>query len=132
VNSITIMGRIGNEVELVKTASGTEVCKFSVATTEKVKGEAETTWHNVVSFGKTAEIIAQYFRKGSRILLSGKQSHNKYEKDGKTQYFAQILLRDFNFIDTKDEAPQQTQQGQQQQQPQQQGQGLPDDDELPF
>jgi len=54
--------------------------------------DKDPTWHNIVSFNKTAELIAEHFHKGKEILVEGKQEHNKYEKDGKTTYYSSVAL----------------------------------------
>ena len=132
MNRITIMGNLGRDPELRRTPGGKSVCEFSVATTEKWNGETKTEWHNVTAWDKQADIIAQHFFKGSKILVEGKQTTQTWEKDGQRQSKGTIVLRDFYFVDSKS--------NQQQQQPNDNGNyenapqqpQLPIDDELPF
>ena len=134
MNRITIMGNLGRDPELRRTPGGKSVCEFSVATTEKWNGETKTEWHNVTAWDKQADIIAQHFFKGSKILVEGKQTTQTWEKDGQRQSKGTIVLRDFYFVDSKSNQQQQQQQpndnGNYENAPQQPQ--LPIDDELPF
>lgn len=78
-----IEGRVGREPETRFTLSGKAICNFSVAVGEKRGGEEETTWFNVVTFEKTAEIAQQYVKKGGNVLIEGRMKSRKWEdKDG--------------------------------------------------
>lgn len=101
LNQIVVVGRLGKAPEMRYTADGSAVTNFSVATDHGFGEKRETTWHNVVCFGKTAEAVAQYVDKGSVVGVVGRQSHRKYEKDGSTRYFAEIVADRVQFIDTK-------------------------------
>lgn len=68
---VVVAGRVGRDPE-ARQAGSTEVANFSVATSEKRKGAEVTTWFNVVTFGKTAEIAMAYVRKGSEVLVEGR------------------------------------------------------------
>jgi single-strand DNA-binding protein len=82
-------------------ANGNAVTKFSVATDDGYGEKRETTWHNVVTFQKTAEACAQYLDKGSLVAVVGRQTHRRYEgKDG-TRYFAEIVADRVQFLDSK-------------------------------
>lgn len=95
-----IVGNAGKDVELRYTAGGTAVSSFAVATSEKIKGktgewEDKTTWHNIVCWGRTAEIAAEFVCKGKLVLIEGTISYSKFEKDGinhtKTEITADVL-----------------------------------------
>ena len=58
VNKVMLLGRVGKDPEIKNTAAGTAVCNFSIATSESIKNETRTEWHNISLFGKTAEIAA--------------------------------------------------------------------------
>lgn len=99
-NKIVIVGRVGQDPELKALNTGDKVCKFSVATSRKWNNkngelQEETEWHNVVFWNKPAEIIAQYIKKGSLILVDGRVQTNTYEKDGVTMYRTQIIGETF-------------------------------------
>ena len=107
-NQITLIGHVGNPPE-TRDASGTQITKFSVATNKRWKDKSgnpqeETQWHNVVTFGRLAEIVAQYVGKGSRVFVQGELRHNKYEKDGETKYFTEVAAQTVNFLDRKGES----------------------------
>ncbi len=105
VNKAMIMGNIGKDPELKYLPSGTALTKFSVATTEifTIDGEKRknTTWHNIVVWGKQAETIKEFFKKGDRIFIIGRINNGSYEKDGVKFYTSDIILESFSFIESK-------------------------------
>lgn len=102
LNQITIIGRLGKAPELSYSQNGTAVTKFSVATDDGYGDNRETTWHNVVTFKKSAEACAQHLDKGSLVAVVGRQTHRKYDgKDGQTRYFAEIVADLVQFLDSK-------------------------------
>jgi single-strand DNA-binding protein len=131
LNKAIIIGNIGKDPEMRTTAGGNPVTNFSVATTEKyndkqgVKQE-HTEWHNIVVWGKLAEIAGQYLKKGSSVCVEGKIQTQSWEKDGTKHYKAEIVASNFQMLDAKPQDQQSQggfggqQQQQQQQQPQQQ------------
>lgn len=98
-NKIVIVGRVGRDPELKVTPSDAKVCSFSLATSRvwKKDGESQeqTEWHNVVFWNKPAEIIAQYVRKGSLLLVEGRVQTRTYEKDGVKMYRTEIIGENF-------------------------------------
>ena len=99
MNRATILGRIGKELELRYTPNGTAVTTFSLATSKKVKGEQVTQWHNLVAFGKTAEILSQYVSKGDQLLVEGEIQYRSYDnKDGQKVHVTEILVNQFHFV----------------------------------
>ena len=79
VNRVTILGRLGKDPELTSVGSESQVCKFSVATSEKYKGKETTTWHNIEAWGKTAEICSTYLSKGREVYIEGKIKNDTWE-----------------------------------------------------
>lgn len=107
MNKITLMGRLGADPEFRYAASGTEVVKFKIATDDGWGDRKETNWHSCVCFGKRAKVIGDYFRKGSRILLTGRVSYRKWEKDdGTSQWFTDVIVEDFEFVDKRQDGGQ--------------------------
>ena len=99
MNRATILGRVGKELELRYTPNGTAVTTFSLATAKKVKGEQVTQWHNLVAFGKTAEILSQYVSKGDQLLVEGEIQYRSYDnKDGQKVNVTEILVNQFEFV----------------------------------
>lgn len=106
INKVIIMGVLGKDPDLRQTNSGKSVCSFSIATSDTwtdSQGERQerTEWHNCTAWGKTGELIAQYFGKGSRILVEGSLQTDKYKKDGIEQQRTQIRVDSFHFVDKK-------------------------------
>ena len=97
MNKVFLVGTIGSIYD-VKDVGSTKVLNFSVATNDYYKGEKKTDWHRCIAWGKTAELIKQYFDKGKQIIISdGKLTYNKYEKDGKSIEQAQVTVNAFEF-----------------------------------
>jgi single-strand DNA-binding protein len=93
------MGRLGTDIEVSYTSGGTAIGKFSLATSEKYKGEEKTEWHRCVAWAKTAEIMAEYLNKGDAVLVEGKIQYGKYEdKEGITRYTTDINVFKFFFL----------------------------------
>lgn len=96
VNKAIIVGNLGADPEVKQLPSGDSVVNISVATTDKWKDKATgeqkeaTEWHRVSFFGRTAEVVGQYLRKGSSVYVEGSIRTRKYEKDGQTHYATEI------------------------------------------
>lgn len=101
INSATLIGNLGKDPELRETASGNNVCNFSLATSWKGSGEEQTTWHNIVVFGKSADAVAKYLKKGSKAYIRGRIQNRSYEKDGVTKYISEIVADEVKFLDSK-------------------------------
>lgn len=100
-----VVGHIGRDPQLKYMPSGAAVCEFSVATTERWKkdGEdcSETEWHNVKCWNKLAENCAQYLKKGSLVLVEGKNKTRSWEKDGVKKYKTEVVAFVVQFLDPK-------------------------------
>lgn len=104
VNKIILIGNLGKDPEVRRTAAGDPIANFSVATSEswrdKASGEKKekTEWHRVVIFNKNlAEIAEKYLRKGSKVYLEGAIESRKWQdKDGNDRYSTEVVLRSFN------------------------------------
>lgn len=100
LNRIIIVGRVGRDPELKATPAGHNVCTFSLATSRVWKDsngekQEETEWHNVVFWNKPAEIIAQYVKKGSLLLVEGRVKTRTYDKDEVKMYRTEIIGENF-------------------------------------
>jgi single-strand DNA-binding protein len=106
-NKIQLIGHLGKDVELKTLKSGLPIAKFSVATSDyyrNSKGEkiTNTQWHNIVVFGKLAELVHRLLKKGSKVLIQGKLVYNRYEdRNGITRNFASIILSEFEILSPK-------------------------------
>ncbi|MBW1996398.1 MAG: single-stranded DNA-binding protein [Deltaproteobacteria bacterium] len=105
MNLVILKGRLGQDPDLSYTPSGVAVCRFSLATTEYVKGEEKTAWHRVVAFNKIGEAIGNYCKKGREILVEGRLQYGSYEdSNGITRYTTDIIVNRFEFCGDKREA----------------------------
>lgn len=123
VNSVQILGFLGKNPVVTTTKAGVTVCNFSVATTDRwtdrSTGEKKehTEWHNIVCFGKLAEIASKYLRTGSQVFLTGSLTTEKYERDGQTHYSTKIKMAEMQMLNhAKESNQQQVQQPMQQMQ----------------
>ncbi|HKK81199.1 MAG TPA: single-stranded DNA-binding protein [Prolixibacteraceae bacterium] len=100
-NRVQLLGNLGIDPEIVKFESGKKIAKFTVATNETytdAKGNktTDTQWHNVVAWGKQADLVEQYLNKGNSVTLEGKLSYRQYEdKNKQKQYITEIVLNSF-------------------------------------
>lgn len=95
MNSITIVGNLGQDPELSFTQSGKAKVRFSVADTRKVGEEKETTWHRCVAWGEQAEQIAANISKGQRVIVTGRYKTDEYTtKTGEKRTQMEVLVDD--------------------------------------
>lgn len=104
VNKVILIGRLGKDPEL-KNANGVAICNFSIATSKEWKDESgekkeKTTWHDIVSFRKTAEIAGKYLTKGREVYIEGElQTRSWDDKDtGQKRYKTEIIANNIQFI----------------------------------
>lgn len=101
MNVATFFGRLARDPELRTTQSGTNVCNFSIAVDRSFKKEGQPTadFFNVTSFGKRAEVMAKYFKKGDQIAVSGSLQNSDYtDKDGNKRTNTQLIVNEFSFV----------------------------------
>lgn len=104
-NKVQLIGRLGQEPEIITLDSGKKLAKFSIATNEKYKkanGEIvnDTQWHNLVAWNKIAEIIEQYVTKGKEIAIEGKLTSRSYEdKEGQKRHVTEIVVNELLMLD---------------------------------
>ncbi len=104
-NSVRLIGNLGDDPKVRKLDSGKTVANFSVATNEiyrdsKGERQSETTWHRLVAWGKQAEIVENYLKKGSEIAIEGKLSNRSWEdKNGEKQYMTEIVINSLLMLD---------------------------------
>jgi len=107
VNKVILVGRVGQDPEMRYTSSGDPVINLSLATSETWKNKAgekqeSTEWHRVNFFGKPAEIINQYVRKGSQLYVEGKIKSKKYtDKQGIERTAFEITCENFQMLGGK-------------------------------
>ncbi|WP_026952895.1 single-stranded DNA-binding protein [Algoriphagus mannitolivorans] len=99
-NKVQLIGRLGDKVEIKTLESGKIMGKASLATNEvyrNAQGEkvTETTWHNLVIWGKNAEILDKYTDKGSEIAIEGKLTNRSYnDKNGEKRYITEVVVNE--------------------------------------
>lgn len=105
-NSVKLIGRLGKDPE-VKSFGDRKKAAFSIATTDNyknAKGEKveDTQWHNLVIWGKLADIAGQYLKKGSEVAIEGKLIHRVYETDkGEKRYITEINVNELEMLGAK-------------------------------
>ena len=100
MNKVTLIGNVGREPEVRSTPSGQTLAKFSLATSYKTKGEKHTEWHNLVAWGKTAEIVSDYVGKGKQIAIIGRLQTDSWEdrETGKKMYRTDIVVENLELL----------------------------------
>lgn len=103
VNKATLLGNVGKDPEIRTFDNGNKVANFSLATSEKyTKKDGEkvenTEWHNVSVFGKLADIVETWVKKGQQLYIEGKIKTRSYEKDGEKRYVTEIVLNGFGDV----------------------------------
>lgn len=104
-NSVQLIGNLGKDPE-VKVFDKSRKATFSIATTDtykNAKGEAvkDTQWHNVIIWGKLADIAGKYLKKGSLVAVEGKLVHRPYESKGEKKIFTEINVNDLVMLGSK-------------------------------
>jgi single-strand DNA-binding protein len=110
VNKVILVGNIGRDPELKYTPSGTAVVSFSIATNERFKGKAgewqdRTEWHNVKAWQRTAEIVAEYCKKGSKVYVEGSLRTDSWEDKNtkEKKYRTEIIVNDLVLLSGRGE-----------------------------
>ena len=99
-NRVQLIGNLGNAPEVRNTENGTKMVRFSMATNEiykNAKGEKvkETQWHNLIAWGKVAEIAEKLLVKGTEVAIDGKLVNNNYtDKEGNRKYSTEIHVNE--------------------------------------
>ena len=107
MNKIILMGRLVRDPEISSSTSGTTFARYSIAVDRKFKKEGEPTadFFNCTSFGKQAEFVERYLKKGTKIVVSGRLENNNYtNKDGQKVYDVRIMVEDVEFAESKSES----------------------------
>ena len=110
VNKVILIGNLGKDPEMRYLPSGQAVVKFSLATNAKRKDKNGqvidiTDWHNIVTFGRTAEVCNQYLKKGSPIYVEGRIQTRSYDdKDGNKKWITEIIAHSIQMLGRKGES----------------------------
>ncbi len=107
LNKVMLIGNLGKDPDVNTVGNDRKVAKFSLATTETwkdQKGEKQeaTEWHNIVVWGKTADVVEKYLKKGDKVYVEGKVKTRKYQdKDGADRYITEITVDSLVMLSTK-------------------------------
>lgn len=106
MNLVILMGRICKDPDITSSQSGTTIARYSIAVDRRFKKEGEPTadFFTCVSFGKQAEFVDRYLKKGTKIIVTGELQNNNYtNKDGQKVYDTRILTNNVEFAESKRE-----------------------------
>lgn len=108
VNKVMLVGNLGRDPEMRALPSGQQVANFSLATSRRYKDrdgnrKDETEWHNIVVYGKQAEIAGQYLTKGKMVFVEGRIQTRSWDdkESGKKQYKTEIICENFQMLGSK-------------------------------
>lgn len=99
-NTVQLIGNVGNDPEIKNFDGGRKLANLTIATSDSYKNEkgekeAQTEWHKVVAWGKTAEIIEKYVTKGLQIAIEGKLTHRSYDdKNGEKRFITEVVVNE--------------------------------------
>lgn len=108
-NKVQLIGNLGNDPQFTQLDNGNALAKFSIATNETYmnkKGEkvVDTQWHNVIAWGKTAEIAQKILKKGNEVVIEGKLMNRSYEDDkGVKRYITEVQASELLKITAKEQ-----------------------------
>lgn len=103
-NRVQLIGNLGKDAEIKKLESGNSIARVSIATKEvyeNQKGEkvVDVEWHNLIGWGKVAENMEVFFKKGKNVAVQGKLAHRSYkDKDGITRKVSEVVVSDFMLL----------------------------------
>ncbi len=106
VNKVILIGNLGKD-PVITESNGNKIANFSFATSETYNNkqgekQTDTEWHNVTAFGKQAEILEKYVKKGSKLFIEGKiQTKDYTPEDGIKRWATKVILRSFQMLDPK-------------------------------
>ena len=108
INKVILIGNLGKDPELKFLPSGQPVANFPIATSEKWKDKStgetkeQTEWHNIIMFGKLAEIAGQYLKKGSSVFVEGRLQTRKWQdKNGQDRYTTEIIANEMKMLGSR-------------------------------
>jgi single-strand DNA-binding protein len=108
LNKVMLIGRLGKSPEVKHTPSGAVVCNFSLAMEESWKDKSgerqkKTEWHEIVAWGRLAEVCGEYLKKGAQVYVEGKLQTQEWEKDGVKRKAVKIVILSMVMLGSKEE-----------------------------
>ena len=105
VNKVILLGNVGKDPEIRSTGGGTMVANFTLATSDRQKDaqgnwQDRTEWHNLVAFQRTAEIVRDYVKKGTKLYIEGKIQTRSWDdkESGQKRYRTEIIVNDLSLL----------------------------------
>src|SRR5271165_1904219 len=105
VNKVILLGNLGKDPEIKSTPSGMNIATFSLATTERAKDKEgnwqdRTEWHNIKAFGRTAEVVGQYLKKGRTVYIEGRLHNDSWDdkETGQKKYKTEIIVNELVLV----------------------------------
>jgi single-strand DNA-binding protein len=113
VNKVILLGNVGKDPEIRSTGGGTMVASFTLATSDRYQDaqgnwQDKTEWHNLKAFKRTAEIVRDYVKKGTKLYIEGKITTNSWDdkESGQKRYRTEIIVNDLSLLSGRDDAGQ--------------------------
>ncbi len=110
VNKVILLGNVGKDPEIRSTPGGVMVASFTLATSDRQKDaqgnwQDRTEWHNLKAFNRTAEIVRDYVKKGTKLYVEGKITTNSWDdkESGQKRYRTEIIVFDMSLLSGRDE-----------------------------
>jgi single-strand DNA-binding protein len=110
VNKVFLLGNVGKDPEIRSSANGVMVANFTLATSDRFQDaqgnwQDRTEWHNLVAFKRTAEIVRDYVKKGSKLYIEGKIQTRSWDdkESGAKRYRTEIIVNDLSLLSGRDE-----------------------------
>ena len=110
VNKVILLGNVGKDPEIRSTPAGAIVASFTLATSDRYQDpqgnwQDRTEWHNLVAFKRTAEIVRDYVKKGSKLYIEGTLRTNSWDdkQTGQKRYRTEIIVNDMSLLSGRDE-----------------------------
>ena len=106
-NKVQLIGNLGKAPEVKNIENGKKLARFSIATNETYRGRTgekitETTWHNIIAWGKVAELAEKFLSKGTEVAIEGKLVSRSYtDKDGNTKYITEVQVSELLLLNNK-------------------------------
>jgi len=105
VNKVILLGNLGKDPEVKYAQSGMAIARFSLATTERAKDkdgnwQDKTEWHNLVAFGRTAEVAGEYLKKGRTVYIEGALRTSSWDdkESGQKKYKTEVIINDLVMV----------------------------------
>ena len=112
VNKVLLLGNVGKDPEMRATGGGTAVATFSLATAERTKDQQgnwtdKTEWHNLVAYGRTAEIVRDYVKKGKELFIEGRIQTRSWDdkESGQKKFRTEIIISEMTLLGGRGESP---------------------------